>query len=95
MTSYGQGWDDVNRTKQPLISEGLVDVKDDVLAQLFEDKNSEHFMRAGAVMVEIAARLTLGLNVEADKDREREGGQGQEVGKRAFGEELPTGRDGS
>lgn len=70
MTSYGH-WDDVNWVKRALISEGLEDVKVDVLAHLFEVKSPEHFMRAGAVMVEMAAKLTLGLNVEEDEDREK------------------------
>ncbi|KUI74009.1 Aklanonic acid methyltransferase DnrC [Cytospora mali] len=72
MTSYGH-WDDVNWIEQALISEGLEDVKVDVLAHLSESKleGPGQFMKASAVMVEWAAKLTLGLSLEGDKDRER------------------------
>ncbi|ROV97134.1 hypothetical protein VMCG_07532 [Cytospora schulzeri] len=70
MTSYGH-WDDVNWIKQALVSEGLEDVKVDVLAHLCEMKGPEHFMKGNAVVVEVAAKLTLGLSSEGDEGRER------------------------
>lgn len=72
MTSYGH-WDDVNWIKQVLISEGLEDVKVDVLAHLSEVKGPRHFMKLYDVMVEVAAKLTLGLSTEGDNGRERVG----------------------
>ncbi|KUI58308.1 Aklanonic acid methyltransferase DnrC [Cytospora mali] len=70
MTSYGH-WDDVNWIKQALISEGLENVKVDVLAHLSEVKGPEQFMKASAVMVEWAAKLTLRLSLEGDKEGEK------------------------
>lgn len=72
MTSYGH-WDDVNWIKQALISEGLENVKVDVLAHLSEVKGPRHFMKIYDVMVEVAAKLTLGLSTEGDNGRERVG----------------------
>lgn len=72
MTAYGH-WNDVNWIKQALISEGLEDVEVDVLAHLCGVKSPEHFMKAYAVMVELAAKMTLGFNLEGDQDRERVG----------------------
>ena len=71
MTPYGH-WDDVNWIKQALVSEGLEDVKVDVLAHLTGVKDPEHFMKINAVMIEFAARSTLGLDPEKGQDRVHE-----------------------
>lgn len=65
-------WDNVDWVREALTDQGLVDVQVDVLATLTPIKNPEHFMKTSATMIEYAGKLTLGLDLEADRGKVEE-----------------------
>lgn len=65
-------WDNVDWVRGTLTDQGLVDVQVDVLATLTPIQNPEHFMKTSATMIEYAGKLTLGLDLEADRGKVEE-----------------------
>lgn len=65
-------WDNVDWLRGALIDQGLVDVQVDVLATLTPMKSPEHFMKTSGMMIEYAGKLTLGLDLEADRGKVEE-----------------------
>lgn len=65
-------WDNVDWLRGALADHGLVDVQVDVLATLTPITSPEHFMKTTALMIEYAAKLVLGLNIETDRAKVEE-----------------------
>ncbi|KAI3394657.1 hypothetical protein diail_2467 [Diaporthe ilicicola] len=65
-------WDNVDWVRGALTAQGLVDVQVDVLATLTAIKSPEHFMKTSATMIEVAGKMTLGLDLQNERDKVEE-----------------------
>lgn len=73
MQLSGDGhWDNVDWMRGALADQGLVDVQVDVQATMSSIKSPEHFMKTSSTMIEYAGKLTLGLDLQNDRDKVEE-----------------------